>query len=82
VAPAGLLPCVARDPRWCKGGRIGVGFANGLTGELQHLPYRDVSDHLHRIDRYTSLAAADMKTRGYTEIGRNRSNTLLVRSSS
>jgi len=35
-----------------------------LTGELQHLPYRDVSDHLQRIDRYTTLAAADMKARG------------------
>jgi len=40
------------------------GSVDRLTGELQHLPYRDVSDHLQRIDRYTSLAAADMKTRG------------------
>lgn len=31
-----------------------------LRGELQHLPYRDLSDHLETIDRYTTLAATAM----------------------
>jgi glycosyltransferase involved in cell wall biosynthesis len=33
-------------------------------GELQHYPYAGVSDHLQRIDRYTTLAAMDMRDRG------------------
>jgi glycosyltransferase involved in cell wall biosynthesis len=40
------------------------GPVDRLAGELEHLPYRDVSDHLQRIDRYTTLAAADMQARG------------------
>jgi glycosyltransferase involved in cell wall biosynthesis len=37
-----------------------------LTGdrELLHFPYADVSDHLRRIDSYTSLAALDMRDSG------------------
>jgi len=35
-----------------------------LTGELQHLPYRDLSHHLQTIDRYTTLAARDMAAQG------------------
>jgi len=35
-----------------------------LTGELEHLPYRDVSHHLQTMDHYTSLAAADMHQQG------------------
>jgi glycosyltransferase involved in cell wall biosynthesis len=31
-----------------------------LSGELQHVPYRDVSHHLDTIDRYSSLAARQM----------------------
>jgi glycosyltransferase involved in cell wall biosynthesis len=31
-----------------------------LSGELQHVPYRDVSHHLNTIDRYSSLAARQM----------------------
>jgi glycosyltransferase involved in cell wall biosynthesis len=36
-------------------GSVGV-----LRHELLHFPYRDVSDHLRKIDRYTSLAAQHM----------------------
>jgi glycosyltransferase involved in cell wall biosynthesis len=42
--------------------------ANGTVGrlrnELQHYPYRDITDHLDTIDRYTTLAARDMHERG------------------
>jgi glycosyltransferase involved in cell wall biosynthesis len=31
-----------------------------LRGELQHYAYRDISDHLETIDRYTTLAARQM----------------------
>jgi glycosyltransferase involved in cell wall biosynthesis len=34
------------------------------TGELQHRPYSAVSDHLQRIDQYTTLAALDLQDRG------------------
>ena len=35
-----------------------------LAGEIEHYPYADVSDHLQRIDRYTTLAALDLRERG------------------
>ena len=35
-----------------------------LRGELQHFPYRDTADHLKTIDRYTSLAAEQMRRDG------------------
>lgn len=42
--------------------------ANGSTGylrgELEHYPYRDISDHLETIERYTSYAAAQMHEAG------------------
>jgi (heptosyl)LPS beta-1,4-glucosyltransferase len=40
------------------------GSIGDLSGELQHYPYRDVSDHLATIDRYTSLAARQMLEQG------------------
>ncbi len=40
------------------------GSTGELTGELQHYPYRNVSDHLATIDRYTSLAAQQMREEG------------------
>ena len=40
------------------------GSIGDLSGELQHYPYRDVSDHLATIDRYTSLAARQMREEG------------------
>jgi len=40
------------------------GSTGELSGELQHYPYRDVSDHLTTIDRYTSLAARQMQEEG------------------
>ncbi len=37
-----------------------TGRTGRLTGELQHLAYRDVSHHLETIDRYTTLAARQL----------------------
>jgi glycosyltransferase involved in cell wall biosynthesis len=42
------------------------GATGELQGELQHYPYRDVSDHLDTIDRYTTAAAAQMREAGRT----------------
>jgi glycosyltransferase involved in cell wall biosynthesis len=41
------------------GGEPGV-----LTNDLQHFPYRDISHHLATIDRYTTLAAEEMRAGG------------------
>ena len=35
-----------------------------LKSELQHHPYRDLSEHLTRMDRYTTLAAQQMHAQG------------------
>ena len=35
-----------------------------LKSELQHYPYRDLSEHLVRMDRYTTLAARQMRASG------------------
>jgi len=35
-----------------------------LTHDLQHFPYRDISHHLATIDRYTTLAAEQMRAEG------------------
>ena len=35
-----------------------------LKSELQHYPYRDLSEHLLRMDRYTTLAARQMHEEG------------------
>jgi glycosyltransferase involved in cell wall biosynthesis len=35
-----------------------------MRGELQHYAYRDISEHLETIDRYTSLAARQMHEAG------------------
>jgi glycosyltransferase involved in cell wall biosynthesis len=40
------------------------GAVGQLRGELLHHPYETVGDHLQRIDRYTSLAALDMRDAG------------------
>jgi glycosyltransferase involved in cell wall biosynthesis len=40
------------------------GGTGQLTGELQHYSYRDLSDHLDRINRYTTLAARQMYESG------------------
>ena len=40
-----------------------TGEAALLAGEIEHYPYADVSDHLDRIDRYTTLAALDLRER-------------------
>jgi glycosyltransferase involved in cell wall biosynthesis len=40
------------------------GAVGYLKNELQHHPYRDLSEHLLRMDRYTSLAARQMHEQG------------------
>jgi hypothetical protein len=40
------------------------GTVGRLAGELQHFPYRDISDHLETIDRYTGYAALEMREAG------------------
>jgi hypothetical protein len=40
------------------------GGAGRLTGELQHYSYRNLDDHLERINRYTTLAARQMYESG------------------
>jgi glycosyltransferase involved in cell wall biosynthesis len=37
-----------------------------LKHDLQHFPYRDISHHLQTIDRYTTLAAGQMRADGRT----------------
>ena len=44
---------------------VSVGGSTGrLRGELQHYAYRDISDHLETIDRYTTYAARQMQESG------------------
>ena len=43
--------------------RLAGGEPGRLTHDLQHYPYRDISDHLATIDRYTTLAAEQMARR-------------------
>jgi glycosyltransferase involved in cell wall biosynthesis len=40
------------------------GAVGRLNGELQHYAYRDISDHLETIDRYTTYAACQMFEEG------------------
>ena len=40
------------------------GFVGRLRGELRHHAYRDVSHHVQTIDRYTTLAARQMRREG------------------
>ena len=37
------------------------GSSGQLRGEIQHYAYRDIADHLDTIDRYTTLAARQMR---------------------
>jgi glycosyltransferase involved in cell wall biosynthesis len=41
-----------------------IGDVGRLRSELAHVPYRDLSHHLQTIDRYTTLAAQQMRERG------------------
>jgi glycosyltransferase involved in cell wall biosynthesis len=43
---------------------LNTGLAGYLKGELQHYPYKDLSEHLIRMDRYTTLAARQMFEKG------------------
>jgi len=40
------------------------GSTGQLRGEFQHYAYRDISDHLETIDRYTAFAARQMREAG------------------
>lgn len=40
------------------------GRAGRLQGDLYHYPYQDVSHHLEKINRYSSIAAEEMTKRG------------------
>jgi len=40
------------------------GATGQLGGEIQHYAYRDIADHLETIDRYTTLAARQMREDG------------------
>lgn len=40
------------------------GSTGQLQSEIQHFAYRDISEHLERIDRYTTLAARQMRQSG------------------
>jgi glycosyltransferase involved in cell wall biosynthesis len=56
-----------RVARWSGVVHEGVAVEGGvgrLRHDLQHLPYRDISHHLQTIDRYTTLAATEMRARG------------------
>jgi glycosyltransferase involved in cell wall biosynthesis len=41
-----------------------TGPVGGLTADLQHYAYRDLSHHFATMDRYTTLAAAGMRAEG------------------
>ena len=43
-----------------------TGEPGRLVNDLQHFPYRDISHHLQTIDRYTTLAAEQMRAEGRT----------------
>jgi glycosyltransferase involved in cell wall biosynthesis len=45
------------------------GAVGQLAGELLHFPYESVSDHVQRIDRYTTLAALDLRDTGHRASG-------------
>ena len=40
------------------------GSVDSLKNELEHHPYKDLSEHLIRMDRYTTLAASQMHAQG------------------
>ena len=46
------------------------GAPGRLPHDLQHYPYRDISDHLATIDRYTTLAAEQMAADGDDAVDR------------
>jgi len=43
---------------------VDTGLVGYLKSELQHYPYKDLSEHLIRMDRYTTLAARQMFEKG------------------
>jgi glycosyltransferase involved in cell wall biosynthesis len=44
--------------------KVNTGLVGHLKSELQHYPYKDLSEHLIRMDRYTTLAARQMFEKG------------------
>jgi glycosyltransferase involved in cell wall biosynthesis len=56
---------VAPNPKYDLHERIVLdGPCGSLRNDLLHLPYRDISDHLQRIDRYTTIMAAGLHAGG------------------
>jgi glycosyltransferase involved in cell wall biosynthesis len=58
-----------RVSAWAGAVHEGVDVKGGvgcLRADLEHVPYRDISHHLQTIDRYTTLAAQQMRQRGKT----------------
>jgi glycosyltransferase involved in cell wall biosynthesis len=58
-----------RVSAWAGAVHEGVEVTGGvgrLRADLAHVPYRDISHHLQTIDRYTTLAAEQMRDRGKT----------------
>lgn len=45
---------------------IVVGEVGKLSGELYHFTYKDISDHVHALDRHSSAAAQSLLARGRT----------------
>jgi glycosyltransferase involved in cell wall biosynthesis len=45
-------------------GVVVAGAVGRLRSDLQHLPYRDIAHHLQTMDRYTTLAAQQLRERG------------------
>lgn len=43
---------------------VADGPVRALTGDIVHVPYRDLSEHLRTIDRYTAIHAAALHARG------------------
>jgi hypothetical protein len=43
---------------------VANGRVEKLRGEMFHFPYRDMSEHLRKIDRYTTLAAEQWASEG------------------
>ena len=59
--------------------RAETGEPGRLAHDLQHYPYRDISDHLATIDRYTTLAAEQMRADGRVAVDRRRGAASAVR---
>lgn len=46
------------------------GAVRALDGDLRHFPYRDLADHLRKIDSYTTIMAQEKRRRGIRALPR------------